>query len=275
MGDEADAQARRRALAAYRVDDALLDRALPEAFAMHDLPRTLARRSHPRSSTDAASGSGIRLRTADMRRRRCSNGSSRRGGRAPEPRRRARAGGRLARLRRRRRRAPRGYVIFVDGALPGDRVRARVHHRKRAYAQARVTALIEPGPDRVPAQADHPGAPWQELRYERQLEIKQAQVDDALRRIGHLDDFALHTIVPASSSGATATSSSTRSDGRRTASLRSASTSPAHGSASSRSTIACSPRRPPMRRARQSSTGATRRSLRRLTVARTPASCAT
>jgi ornithine carbamoyltransferase len=38
MGDEADAQARRRALAAYRVDDALLDRALPEAFAMHDLP---------------------------------------------------------------------------------------------------------------------------------------------------------------------------------------------------------------------------------------------
>ncbi len=38
MGDEADAQARRRALAAYRLDDALLDRALPEAFAMHDLP---------------------------------------------------------------------------------------------------------------------------------------------------------------------------------------------------------------------------------------------
>jgi len=38
MGDEADAQARRRALDAYRVDDALLDRALPEAFAMHDLP---------------------------------------------------------------------------------------------------------------------------------------------------------------------------------------------------------------------------------------------
>ncbi len=38
MGDEADAQARRVALAAYRVDDALLDRALPEAIAMHDLP---------------------------------------------------------------------------------------------------------------------------------------------------------------------------------------------------------------------------------------------
>jgi 23S rRNA (uracil1939-C5)-methyltransferase len=45
--------------------------------------------------------------------------------------------------------------------------------------------------------ADHPGAPWQVLRYERQLEIKQAQVDDALRRIGRLDGFELEPIVPA------------------------------------------------------------------------------
>jgi len=38
MGDEATADARRRDLAAYRVDDALLDAAAPGAFAMHDLP---------------------------------------------------------------------------------------------------------------------------------------------------------------------------------------------------------------------------------------------
>ncbi|MEA2354869.1 MAG: rRNA (uracil1939-C5)-methyltransferase, partial [Solirubrobacteraceae bacterium] len=30
-------------------------------------------------------------------------------------------------------RTPGGYVVFVEGALPGDRVRARVHKRKRAY----------------------------------------------------------------------------------------------------------------------------------------------
>ena len=90
-----------------------------------------------------------------------------------------------------------GYVVFVEGAFPGDRVRARIHHRKRHYAQARAVELIEPGPDRVPPQADHPGAPWQELAYERQLETKQAQVGDALRRIGHLDGFTLHPIVPA------------------------------------------------------------------------------
>jgi 23S rRNA (uracil1939-C5)-methyltransferase len=90
-----------------------------------------------------------------------------------------------------------GYVVFVDGAFPGDLVRARVHHRKRAYAQARAIELLEPGPDRVPPLADHPGAPWQELTYERQLEVKQSQVDEALRRIGHLDGFELVPIVPA------------------------------------------------------------------------------
>ena len=117
----------------------------------------------------------------------------------PERRRRARAGGRLARLRRRRRRArTEGYVVFVDGALarrsgprprppPQARLRAGAGHRAdRAGTRSRSRPL-----------ADHPGAPWQELRYERQLEIKQAQVDDALRRIGHLDGFALDTIVPA------------------------------------------------------------------------------
>ncbi|HEV3034282.1 MAG TPA: ornithine carbamoyltransferase [Solirubrobacteraceae bacterium] len=38
MGDESTAAQRRRDLADYRVDDALLDAAAPGAFAMHDLP---------------------------------------------------------------------------------------------------------------------------------------------------------------------------------------------------------------------------------------------
>jgi ornithine carbamoyltransferase len=38
MGDEDTAEQRRRELAGYRVDDALLDAAAPGAFAMHDLP---------------------------------------------------------------------------------------------------------------------------------------------------------------------------------------------------------------------------------------------
>jgi 23S rRNA (uracil1939-C5)-methyltransferase len=90
-----------------------------------------------------------------------------------------------------------GYVVFVRDAVPGDRVRAVVTKRKRAYAEARATEIVEPSPERIPAVADHPGAPWQVLAYERQLEVKAAQVDDALRRIGHLDGYELEPIVPA------------------------------------------------------------------------------
>ncbi|MGH2872549.1 MAG: 23S rRNA (uracil(1939)-C(5))-methyltransferase RlmD [Solirubrobacteraceae bacterium] len=90
-----------------------------------------------------------------------------------------------------------GYVVFVSGAVPGDRVRAVVQRPKRAYAEARAVEILAPGPDRVQPLADHPGAPWQVLSYERQLEVKQSQVDDALRRIGGLDGFALEPIVPA------------------------------------------------------------------------------
>jgi 23S rRNA (uracil1939-C5)-methyltransferase len=90
-----------------------------------------------------------------------------------------------------------GYVVFVSGAIPGDRVRAQITKRNRRYADARTVALLEPAPDRIAPLADHPGAPWQVIPYARQLEIKAQQVDDALRRIGHLDGYVLEEIVPA------------------------------------------------------------------------------
>ncbi len=90
-----------------------------------------------------------------------------------------------------------GYVVFVAGAIPGDRVRAVVHKRKRSYAHARTLEVLEPGPERIAPTAMHPGVPWQVIPYERQLEIKRGQLDDALRRIGHLDGFELQEIVPA------------------------------------------------------------------------------
>lgn len=90
-----------------------------------------------------------------------------------------------------------GYVVFVAGGFPGDRVKAEVGKAKRAYAEARVVEVVEPSPDRVEPVADHPGAPWQFLPYEKQLQVKAEQVEDALRRIGRLDGFELEPIVPA------------------------------------------------------------------------------
>jgi ornithine carbamoyltransferase len=60
MGDEASAEERRRALANYRVDDALLDAAAPGAFAMHDLP------AHPGEEISAEVLYGSRERIWDQ-----------------------------------------------------------------------------------------------------------------------------------------------------------------------------------------------------------------
>jgi 23S rRNA (uracil1939-C5)-methyltransferase len=95
-----------------------------------------------------------------------------------------------------------GYVVFVAGALPGDRVKAEVTKAKRGYAEALAVDLLRESPDRVPTRCDHggepcPGAPWQSLPYEQQLSHKHSQVEDALSRIGHLEDFGLEQIEPA------------------------------------------------------------------------------
>ena len=90
-----------------------------------------------------------------------------------------------------------GFVVFVRGTVPGDRVRARVEKAKRSFAEASLVQLVEPSPERVEPRAPHPGAPWQVLPYERQLEVKQDQVRDALTRLGGFEDPPVDAIVPA------------------------------------------------------------------------------
>jgi 23S rRNA (uracil1939-C5)-methyltransferase len=95
-----------------------------------------------------------------------------------------------------------GLVVFVTGALPGDRVRAEVTKKKRRFAEARMVELLQPAGDRLPDRCVHegepcPGAPWQGLPYERQLAHKQEQVSEALARLGGFEEFELEQIVPA------------------------------------------------------------------------------
>jgi 23S rRNA (uracil1939-C5)-methyltransferase len=95
-----------------------------------------------------------------------------------------------------------GFVVFVAGALPGDRVRAEVTKGKKRLAEARAVELLRAGGDRLPDTCVHggepcPGAPWQGLPYEQQLRYKQEQVAEALGRIGGLEGFELEEIAPA------------------------------------------------------------------------------
>ena len=42
-----------------------------------------------------------------------------------------------------------GRVVFVDGALPGERVRALVTDERRDFARATTVEVLEPSPHRV------------------------------------------------------------------------------------------------------------------------------
>jgi 23S rRNA (uracil1939-C5)-methyltransferase len=96
-----------------------------------------------------------------------------------------------------------GFVVFVRGGLPGDRVLARVTKTKRGFAEAVAESVLEPSSERVEAPCRHfgvcGGCRFQDLAYESQLAAKEQQVRDALVRIGRCVDPPLEPIVPAAS----------------------------------------------------------------------------
>jgi 23S rRNA (uracil1939-C5)-methyltransferase len=90
------------------------------------------------------------------------------------------------------------FVVFVRGAVPGDRVLARVVKRRPSHAEAKTLELLSPSPRRVAPRCRHAqecgGCEWQTLDYAAQLEYKQQQVVDSLQRIAHLTDYRLEPI---------------------------------------------------------------------------------
>ena len=96
-----------------------------------------------------------------------------------------------------------GFVVFVRGGFPGDRVKARVTKVKRGFAEALTTEVLTPSPNRVEAPCKHypacGGCRFQDLDYEVQVAAKESQVRDALVRIGGIAEPPLEPIVPAAS----------------------------------------------------------------------------
>ena len=96
-----------------------------------------------------------------------------------------------------------GFVVFVRGALPGDRVRAKVTKVKRGFAEASAEAVLEPSSDRVEAPCPHfgvcGGCRFQSLSYDVQVAAKEQQVRDALARIGRISEPPVEPILPAAS----------------------------------------------------------------------------
>lgn len=81
-----------------------------------------------------------------------------------------------------------GFVVFVDGAVPGDAVKVRILKVKKSYAEAKVVSVEQPSPHRVTPRCQHfgpcGGCKWQHVDYPVQLRFKQQHVIDAFERIG-------------------------------------------------------------------------------------------
>ena len=78
-----------------------------------------------------------------------------------------------------------GRVVFVAGALPGERVRAVITRKRGEVSWAQVREVLTPSPDRREVTSDPlcGGRTFAHIRYERQLSIKAEIIADAFRRI--------------------------------------------------------------------------------------------
>jgi 23S rRNA (uracil1939-C5)-methyltransferase len=81
-----------------------------------------------------------------------------------------------------------GQIVLVAGAIPGERVTARVERVSKSVAYAQATSIDQASPDRRPVAADPEcgGALYSHIAYERQLTIKRDVIADAFTRIARL-----------------------------------------------------------------------------------------
>ena len=87
-----------------------------------------------------------------------------------------------------------GKVVFVEGALPGERVRVHVTRRKRQWEQAVLAELCEPSAQRVTPACPHfglhagacGGCKMQHLHAAAQVAVKQRVLEDQLWHLGRL-----------------------------------------------------------------------------------------
>ena len=82
-----------------------------------------------------------------------------------------------------------GMVCFVEGALPGDKVRAQVYRRGPRAIWANTLEVVEPSPSRIPCpeRSERPcvaACSWRFFAYPDQAAWKQRIVADSLKRIG-------------------------------------------------------------------------------------------
>jgi len=92
-----------------------------------------------------------------------------------------------------------GQVIFVEGAVPGDVCDFRVYRKKKSFSFAKLTQLKKASDYRVEPACSYfgtcGGCKWQNLAYSAQLQFKQNQVTQAMKRLAKVEVGEMLPIV--------------------------------------------------------------------------------
>ena len=95
---------------------------------------------------------------------------------------------------------PDSFIVFVNGAYPGDTVSAKIKKLKKSYAEAVTEEIITPSPQRVQPRCKYfgscGGCKQQDLDYNRQIAYKQEQVEDIFNHDGGFKHFEIESILP-------------------------------------------------------------------------------
>ncbi len=95
--------------------------------------------------------------------------------------------------------APDGRVIFLTNAVPGDIVDIQTTKKRKAFFEGTAIHFHQLSDKRVEPVCEHfgvcGGCKWQHMGYEHQLAYKQNEVENNLKRIGHLELPEVSTII--------------------------------------------------------------------------------
>ena len=84
-----------------------------------------------------------------------------------------------------------GMAVFVRGAVPGDEIIAHIIKVSKSYAIAKLKEIIQSSISRIESDCSVSdkcgGCSFRNMTYEEELKYKQSRVEDAIKRIGHLD----------------------------------------------------------------------------------------
>ncbi len=92
-----------------------------------------------------------------------------------------------------------GKAVFVPDAVPGDSGEVILRRNRTSFAEGKWIELLQPSPIRIEPFCKHfdlcGGCKWQFVPYAKQLEFKEQEVVQNIRRIGKQDGFVTHPIV--------------------------------------------------------------------------------